>query len=107
MMNPKITILDLIEDYLNHVVQVTQIFREEFGIGSNNLLRAKNDKIIPFRGEIPHRDITKYSFHGIGLFANWKDKNVDFDFYFDGGNFEIGGFDSQRLLFFAENDRIK
>lgn len=103
----EVAFLELIENYLKSVADVAQIFKEEFNVEINDLRRARIDKTIPFRGSIPHRGITEYFYHGIGLFVKFCGKNIDFDFYFDKNDSKINGFDSQRLAFFAGNNKIK
>ncbi len=96
----------LIEDYLFYVKTVAQIFSEEFDVEISEIIWERNKKI-PFKGAIKHKKIIHYSFHGIGLAAKYKKKNIDFDFYFDGDKCNIDGFDSWRLRNFAENDGVK
>jgi hypothetical protein len=99
-------LLILIEDFLNQVEKVCQIFSEEFNTDNSELWR------IPFMhkkriGSIPHRGISRYAFHGIGLAVTYMTEKIDFDFYSIDEKCQNNGFDSWVLSLFAQNKKTK
>jgi hypothetical protein len=104
----EVAFLELIENYLKNVAQVVQIFKEEYNVEVGDLARARFEKTIPMVGSIKHRRIMRFYYHGIGLCAEFPNKEVDIDFYFgEDGKSKIGGFDSWRLYLFASNYKKK
>ncbi|MBI1289406.1 MAG: hypothetical protein GC178_17705 [Flavobacteriales bacterium] len=100
-MNQQKQIFDLIEDFQAEVKFVAEQFYYTYG--RKDLLKAWHDKTIPQTGQL-NQVITQYAFHGAGLFAKLKDKEVDFDF---GPNCRIDGFDAWRLRAFADSQTEK
>jgi hypothetical protein len=99
-------LLILIEDFLNQVEKVCQIFSEEFNTDISELWR------IPFEhkkriGSIPHKGVSRFHFHGVGLGVTYLEKEIDFDFYALDEKCQIDGFDSWQLMLFASNDKVK
>ena len=91
------TINDLIIDFQETSQLVAEKFYEKYGT-KELLLSANSNKSIPRQGSF---DIIKnYSFHGCGLYAKLKDKEIDFDF---GDNNRTDGFDAWRLKRFADS----
>lgn len=89
----------LIEDFQ----QTAKVVAEEFYNKYNrkDLLRAWHDKTIAQKGSL-NDIVQKYAFHGAGLYAKLKGKEVDFDF---GPDDRIDGFDAWRLKEFADSQK--
>jgi hypothetical protein len=101
LMNEDQQILSLIEDFNNEVKLAVQQFYNKYN--RTDLLRAWHDTTIPRSGKL-NNIVIHYAFHGAGLYAQLKNKKIDFDF---GKDNRIDGFDAWRLKSFADSQTKK
>ncbi len=90
--------LELIHLYLEKVQEVLEAFKQKYG--EEFAVTEWRSKGIPRVGMFPKYGVSRYGFHGIGLFTKLNGIEVDFDF---GPNGETNGFDGWRLFLFARN----
>jgi len=91
------TLLDLIKSFQESSNLVVNEFYKIYN--RRDLLRAYRDKTIHKEGKL-NDIVIEYSFHGGGLYAKLKDREIDFDF---GPDYRTDGFDAWRLKEFARS----
>jgi len=94
----KLTIIDLIHDYMRAAEDGIREMKRSFG--ATNLLRARRENLLPTQGTAQGKATLKFSFHGVGCAVTTEHYVVDFDFDENG---ECAGFDAWRLWQFAKS----
>ena len=93
-MSKELNILNLINDYQNTVLEVIEIFKNEFEV--DDIWNGYYTGIYEQTGEIPNKGIKYYAFHGIGIVVHFEDKNCDFNYAYM-PKLRHDGFDLMRL----------
>jgi hypothetical protein len=97
--NANSKLLEVIREFQFVARTVAEEFYKKYN--RKDLLKGYHDKTIPKEGKLS--DIVReYSFHGAGLYAQLKDKEIDFDF---GPDNRVDGFDAMRLAQFANSQK--
>ncbi|MES2276707.1 MAG: hypothetical protein V4592_11845 [Bacteroidota bacterium] len=96
-----IELIELIREFQQSVKEVVIEFYNVYG-EADLLTACRSNKIIPRKGKLNSK-VYKYAFHGIGLYAKTKGKEVDFDF---GPDNRTDGFDAWRLNAYLESQKV-
>ncbi|HEX8286877.1 MAG TPA: hypothetical protein VF556_02720 [Pyrinomonadaceae bacterium] len=90
-------LIEMIQEYQASVIEAALLFEKYKDIAQSELARSRFEGF-PREGFLDPEQTIEYNFHGIGLCVTFPNRDIDWDFGYDG---RLDGFDMWRLWIFA------